>query len=71
MSFFEMFTACDKNTYGVGCKQPCGNCSNREQCHHTDGSCSSGCDADAFGETCKESCCNRSYGYPCNDVNGS
>ena len=43
---------CGENTYGAECKQSCGNCSNREPCHHVNGSCPSGCDAGAYGDKC-------------------
>ena len=30
----------------------CGNCSNREPCHHVDGTCPHGCDAGMYGDKC-------------------
>ena len=70
-SFFRIFTACDNKTYGLDCRESCGNCSNGEPCHHVDGTCPSGCDAGAYGVTCKQSCGNCSNGDTCNDVDGS
>ena len=52
MSTCRIFTACDNNSYGVGCKELCGNCSNRKPCHHVDGSCQFGCDVGVFGLKC-------------------
>ena len=50
--FCRLFTECGKNTYGVECKETCGNCSNGEPCHHVDGTCPHGCDAGMYGEKC-------------------
>lgn len=43
---------CLYQTYGPDCQQICGNCKNREQCHHVNGSCPNGCDRGIFGEKC-------------------
>lgn len=40
--------------YGMGCKESCGNCTNREQCHYIDGKCQFGCDAGAYGNKCDQ-----------------
>lgn len=38
--------------YGLECKQICGNCINKEQCHHVNGSCLNGCDNGFYGTRC-------------------
>lgn len=43
---------CSENTYGLDCKQICGNCRNGEQCHHVNGGCPNGCDKGATGVKC-------------------
>ena len=50
---------CSENTYGMGCKESCGNCTNREQCHHIDGECQFGCDTGSYGGKCDQGiqCC--------------
>ena len=45
-------TECAGHTYGVGCKQSCGNCSSGVQCDHVTGSCPTGCDAGMYGDRC-------------------
>ena len=47
-----LFTECAKNTYGVECKEMCGNCGNGEPCHHVDGTCPNGCEAGMYGDKC-------------------
>ena len=43
---------CDGHTYGLECKQSCGNCSGGVQCNHVTGSCPTGCDAEIYGDRC-------------------
>lgn len=38
--------------YDLECKQTCGNCKNKEQCHHVNGSCLNGCDSGYYGTRC-------------------
>ena len=45
---------CSENTYGVGCAESCGNCTNGEQCHHVNGNCPFGCDAGVYGIKCDQ-----------------
>ena len=45
---------CPENTYGVGCAESCGNCTNMEQCHHVNGNCPFGCDAGVYGIKCDQ-----------------
>ena len=52
MSTCRIFTACDNKSYGLDCRESCGNCSNRKPCHHVDGSCQFGCDVGVFGLKC-------------------
>ena len=51
-SFSRIFTECDNKTYGLDCRESCGNCSNGELCHHVDGSCPYACDVGVYGKTC-------------------
>ena len=45
-------TECDGHTYGLGCNQSCGNCSDGVQCDHVTGSCQNGCVAGMYGDRC-------------------
>lgn len=45
-------TECRGNTFGIDCKQICGNCKNGEQCHEVNGSCPNGCNEGATGVNC-------------------
>ena len=45
-------TECAGHTYGVECKQSCGNCSGGVQCDHVTGNCPNGCDAGMYGDKC-------------------
>ena len=45
-------TECAGHTYGVECKQSCGNCSGGVQCDHVTGNCPNGCDAGMYGDRC-------------------
>ena len=47
-----LITECTGQTYGVECKQSCGNCSGGLQCDHVTGNCPSGCDAGMYGDRC-------------------
>lgn len=49
---YVLLLECDNYTYGLECKQICGNCSNRESCNHIDGICLHGCDSGLFGIMC-------------------
>lgn len=49
------FIACDKGSYGIECKETCGQCRETDQCSVTDGSFLTGCDAGYHGELCRES----------------
>lgn len=48
------FTECSDGTYGQGCINTCGNCSNGDRCNHVNGSCPNGCDAGVFGDKCDQ-----------------
>ena len=61
LSFFSIFRKkiipsffidCNQGTYGLGCKQTCGNCMNNETCFYINGSCLAGCDPGYEGEKC-------------------
>ena len=44
--------ACENLTYGLDCREVCGNCLNLKQCNHINGSCMEGCDPGFQGEKC-------------------
>ena len=44
--------ACENLTYGLDCREICGNCLNLKQCNHINGSCMEGCDPGFQGEKC-------------------
>lgn len=52
---------CDNNVYGPACKRSCGNCLNRKDCYHINGSCLSGCKAGYKGEKCMDGKCIHNY----------
>ena len=52
--YFFFYKECSEDTYGGGGKESCGNCSNREQCHHVNGNCPFGCDAGVYGIKCDQ-----------------
>lgn len=47
------FSVCDVQTYGLECSLSCGNCSDRETCHHVNGTCPRGCNEGVEGEKCQ------------------
>lgn len=53
----DCFLECPNQTYGLECKKICGNCKNKESCHHVDGSCLNGCDKGVYGEKCDIGTC--------------
>lgn len=36
-------TGCDKESYGIECKETCGQCRDLNQCYNVNGSCLTGC----------------------------
>ena len=48
----SFFTECDGHTYGLECKQRCGNCSDNVQCDHVTGNCTNGCNVGVYGDKC-------------------
>lgn len=52
---------CDNNVYGPACKRSSGNCLNRKDCYHINGSCLSGCKAGYKGEKCMDGKCIHIY----------
>ena len=52
--FTVIMTECKDGTYGLGCKEQCGNCSDNETCNKTDGGCAK-CAAGYKGNTCVDS----------------
>lgn len=52
--FLLHIIACDNGTFGDNCSQPCGNCAQVGQCHHTNGTCLEGCVDGFIGSTCTE-----------------
>lgn len=47
-----MYLACNATWYGAGCKYQCGNCINKGDCHHVNGSCLLGCQEGFTGDFC-------------------
>eukprot|EP00105_Crassostrea_gigas_P044220 XP_019928368.1 PREDICTED: protein draper-like [Crassostrea gigas] len=58
---------CPDQTYGPECQQICGNCKNKESCHHVNGSCLNGCDRGVNGEKCDKACPDGRYGINCQE----
>ena len=52
LKHYMFITECAGHTYGVECKQSCGNCSGGVQCDHVTGNCPNGCDAGMYGDRC-------------------
>ena len=53
-NLFFLITACDKGTFGEGCKSSC-HCLNGVKCHSVNGQCPLGdCDAGWIPGTCSE-----------------
>lgn len=49
----QYISACNKGFYGEDCNETCGHCHGTNQCHHVNGTCSSGCAAGYQGDNCK------------------
>lgn len=45
--------ACNTGSFGVECKETCGNCRDVSQCSRINGTCLTGCEAGYQGNTCK------------------
>eukprot|EP00105_Crassostrea_gigas_P046077 XP_019930225.1 PREDICTED: multiple epidermal growth factor-like domains protein 10 [Crassostrea gigas] len=58
---------CIDQTYGLECQQICGNCKNKEPCHHVNGSCLNGCDSGYYGDKCNLTCPEGRYGSNCQE----
>ena len=52
----NVFSECDSNTFGQSCTGVCGNCLEKEQCHHVNGTCLNGCDSGFRGHQCDQGC---------------
>lgn len=48
----RFFTECDQGTYGTKCENKCGQCMNRIDCFHVNGTCLKGCGAGYLGNKC-------------------
>ena len=48
------FVECSPGTYGYNCSESCGECFQKEQCHHVNGSCLKGCAYGYSGVNCKK-----------------
>lgn len=46
-------TACNPGSYGIDCKERCGNCLDVYKCSYTNGTCLTGCIAGYQGNLCK------------------
>uniref|UniRef100_A0A8W8P1I7 GAIN-B domain-containing protein n=1 Tax=Magallana gigas TaxID=29159 RepID=A0A8W8P1I7_MAGGI len=49
--------ACSNNTYGLLCLLTCGNCIDKQQCHHVTGKCPEGCAVGFQGKKCDKVQC--------------
>ncbi|XP_065925639.1 platelet endothelial aggregation receptor 1-like isoform X2 [Magallana gigas] len=58
---------CLDQMYGPECQKICGNCKNKEPCHHVNGSCLNGCDRGVYGEKCDKACFDGRYGINCQE----
>lgn len=56
---------CNEGQFGQNCDFECGHCLHKKQCHHIEGTCSSGCDDGYRGIQCKRICNNNTYGSNC------
>ena len=45
--------ACEHGTYGIECRERCGNCLNMDNCDNINGTCLNGCSPGYFGHLCK------------------
>lgn len=61
------FIACNRGSYGFGCKERCGQCRDLNQCYHITGTCQTGCDPGYGGDMCNTSryslCIRQTDGY--------
>lgn len=53
--YFNLYLACDRESYGYGCREKCGRCRDLNQCFHITGACLTGCDAGYEGSMCNAS----------------
>ena len=51
---FYLSKECDNNTFGVNCTGVCGHCTEKEQCHHVNGTCLHGCEPGFNGFQCDQ-----------------
>lgn len=51
---FEFSIDCDSNMFGQDCREKCGECVNKEHCHHINGTCLNGCNQGYRGLECKQ-----------------
>nr|XP_022311896.1 receptor-type tyrosine-protein phosphatase mu-like isoform X4 [Crassostrea virginica] len=56
---------CKQGFFGDECSRRCGNCRNRQTCHHINGSCLNGCDEGVKGWNCTTECDPGFYGKHC------
>nr|XP_022310196.1 protein draper-like isoform X2 [Crassostrea virginica] len=56
---------CNRGFFGDGCSRSCGNCRNKQTCHHINGSCINGCDEGLKGWNCTTKCDPGFYGKHC------
>uniref|UniRef100_K1R0L7 Scavenger receptor class F member 2 n=1 Tax=Magallana gigas TaxID=29159 RepID=K1R0L7_MAGGI len=64
-------TACNTGSYGIDCKEKCGNCLDVYKCLYTNGTCFTGCVAGYHGNLCKTPCTLGSYGLECRGTCGN
>uniref|UniRef100_A0A8W8P2M7 Scavenger receptor class F member 2 n=1 Tax=Magallana gigas TaxID=29159 RepID=A0A8W8P2M7_MAGGI len=62
---------CLDQTYGLECQRNCGNCKNKEPCHHVNGNCLNGCASGFYGDTCNLVCKNNTFGSKCSFTCGN
>lgn len=53
--YYILYLACDRGSYGDGCREKCGRCRDLNQCFHITGACLTGCDAGYEGSMCNAS----------------
>ncbi|XP_078327578.1 uncharacterized protein LOC111116527 isoform X3 [Crassostrea virginica] len=56
---------CKQGFFGDECSRRCGNCRNKQTCHHINGSCLNGCDEGVKGWNCTTECDPGFYGKHC------
>ena len=49
---FVLYLVCKQGFFGDECSRRCGNCRNKQTCHHINGSCLNGCDEGVKGWNC-------------------